>query len=56
MDEKAATAPHAPLLQDDPSSTPRLLVLSVHQAEPFPPISLEALQAFTAYWYSQAQA
>ena len=46
VDEEAASAPHDPLSHDDPLIPPEFSIPLVSQAEPFPPMSLKAFQAF----------
>ena len=54
MDEEAASALHGPPPQDDPLVPPKFPIPLVPQAGLFPPMSLEAFQSFTTYWYAQA--
>ena len=56
MGEEAASAPHAPLPQGDPQTPPKFSIPPMPQAGFFPSMSPEAFQAFTNYWYAQAQA
>ena len=56
MDKKAALAPYAPSPQGNPLVPPNFLIPPVSQAEFFPSMPSEAFQAFTTYWYAQAQA
>ena len=55
MDEKATSAPHVPPPQGDPKVPPEFPVTPMPQAGFFPPMTVEAFQAFTNYWYTQAQ-
>ena len=56
MDEEAASAPHASHPQDDPQIPLEFLVPPMPQIKFFPPMTFETFQAFTTYWYAQAQA
>ena len=53
MDEEAASAP---LPQGDPQVPLELPIPPIAQARFFPPMTFEAFQAFTNYWYTQVQA
>ena len=52
MDEKAASAPYALPLQGDPQVPPEFSVPPMSQVRFFPPMTHEAFQAFTTYWYA----
>ena len=56
MDEEAASTPHAPPPQGNPQTPPEFSIPPIPQTGFFPQITLEAFQAFTNYWYAQAQA
>ena len=55
MDEEDASAPHTPLPQCDPSILLEFSILFIPQAGLYPPMTFEAFQAFTIYWYAQTQ-
>ena len=55
MDEEAASVPHAPLPQSDPQFPSEFQVPLMPQPRFFPPITIEAFQAYTKIWYAQAQ-
>ena len=55
MDEEAASTYHAPHPQHDPPIPLKFSIPLLPHAGFFPFMSLEAFQAFTAYWYAQAQ-
>ena len=56
VDEEATSALHAPSPQGDPQAPFEFLISPMPQPRFFPPMTLEAFQAFTNYWYAQTQA
>ena len=56
MDKEDASTPHTPSPQSDPQFPNEFLVLPMPQAGFFPLMTSEAIQAFSNYWYAQAQA
>ena len=55
MDEEVASAPHVPLPQGEPQAPPEFQVLPIPQPGFFPPMTSEAFQTYTNFWYAQAQ-
>ena len=56
VNEEAASASHAPPQQGNSQVPLEFSIPPMPQARFFPLITLEAFQAFTTYWYAQAQA
>ena len=54
MDKEAVSAPHVFSPQGDLSVPLEFFIPPISQARPYPPMSFEAFQAFTFYWYAQA--
>ena len=54
MDEEATSTLHALPLQGDFPVPLEFSIPPIPQARFFPPMTLEAFQAFTTYWYAQA--
>ena len=55
MDEELASVPHVLPPQGESPILLEFLVPPMCQAKLFPPITHKAFQAFTIYWYVQAQ-
>ena len=56
MNEKAASAPHAPSLQTEPQVQLEFQAPPIPQLGLYPPMTPKAYQAFMNFWYTQAQA
>ena len=56
VDEKAASAPRNPPPPSEPQGQPGFQVPPMPQLRFFPPMTLEAYQAYMNFWYAQTQA
>ena len=52
VNEEAASAPHNPPPPPEPQGSPSFQVLPMPQLGFFPPMTLEAYQAYMNFWYA----